>query len=127
MADEFPAVGHKYLVHFKADDGPGEFRVQLDFHSLTKMTYTSANADGSLNPGNFENVDITVEPIRDLLFLVTWKEGSGLTVVHLEDYKNNTIVSSITQPTSDPKNPGVRQVSRHYDADYVKAPHPERL
>jgi len=36
---------------------------------------------------NGTTVDITVEPIRDQLFLVTWQENEGTTVVHLEDYK----------------------------------------
>jgi hypothetical protein len=48
-------------------------------------------------------VDVTVEPIRDQLYLVTWKEQLGTTVVHLEDYKYNTI---ITDPnTADPTKP----------------------
>ncbi|MDO9058948.1 MAG: hypothetical protein Q7U92_08015, partial [Bradyrhizobium sp.] len=82
MADNFPAVGHKYLVDFRADDGSGGFRVQLDFHSESSMTYTGVRPDGTLS-GNSETVDITVEPIRDLLFLVTWKEEQGMTVVHV--------------------------------------------
>lgn len=100
MADKFPAVGHKYLVDFRADDGSGGFRVQLDFHSESSMTYTGVRPDGSLS-GNSETVDITIEPIRDLLFLVTWKEESGMTVVHVEDYRDNTIITCITAPGPD--------------------------
>jgi hypothetical protein len=98
MTDTFPAVGHKYVVTFSSDDGAGQFRVQLDFHSLTSLTYTAVRPDGSLG-ANSETVDITIEPIRDSLFLVTWKEQFGTTVVHLEDYKNNTIITNITSPT----------------------------
>jgi hypothetical protein len=101
MADIFPAVGHRYLVDFKADQGNGRFRVQLDFHSETSLTYTGVKSDGSLGE-NPETVDITVEPIRDLLFLVTWKEKLGTTVVHLEDYKNHTIITCVTDPGPDP-------------------------
>jgi hypothetical protein len=104
MADAFPAVGHKYLVAFTSDDGGGQFRVQLDFHSLTSLTYTGVRPDGSLSE-NSETVTITVEPIRDLLFLVTWKEQFGTTVVHLEDYKNSTIITNITSPGDDPRAP----------------------
>ena len=104
MGDVFPAVGHKYVVDFRVDGGPGQFRVQLDFHSLTSLTYTGLRADGT-PIGNFETVNITVEPIRDLLFLVTWKEELGTTVVHLEDYKNNTVITNITAPTSERTNP----------------------
>jgi hypothetical protein len=96
MPDVFPAVGHKYLVEFRA---PGaQFRVQLDFTSATSLTYTGVKPDGSLDTGNVETVTINVEPIRDQLFLVTWKEELGTTVVHLEDYKNNTIITNITEP-----------------------------
>jgi hypothetical protein len=91
-------------VAFKANDGAGQFRVQLDFHSLTALTYTGVRPDGSLSGGS-ETVTITVEPIRDQLFLVTWKEEFGTTVVHLEDYKDNTIITNITSPGDDPRKP----------------------
>ena len=101
MSYGFPAVGHKYLVDFTA---PGaQFRVQLDFTSDTSLTYTGIDADGNPIPDSSETVVITVEPIRDQLFLVTWQEGEGTTVVHLEDYKMNTIITNITSPASDPK------------------------
>lgn len=105
MAYLFPAAGHKYLVDFTADDGSGQFKVQLDFHSATSLTYTGVKPDGTLGDQP-ETVDITVEPIRDQLYLVTWKEQLGTTVVHLEDYKNNTIITNITDPnTADPTKP----------------------
>ena len=90
MADPFPAVGHRYLVDFQA------FKVELYFESQTSMTYRGVRADGSR--GDPETVTITVEPIRDLLFLVTWQEADKTTVVHLEDYKENTIITNITSP-----------------------------
>jgi hypothetical protein len=104
MTDTFPAVGHKYLVAFKSQDGARRFRVQLDFHSLTSLTYTGVGSDGALS-GDSETVTITVDPIRDLLFLVTWKEQFGTTVVHLEDYTKNSIITNITSPSDDPRNP----------------------
>jgi hypothetical protein len=90
MYNSFPAVGHRYLVDFKA------FRVQLYFASDTSMTYTGVKADGSL--GGSETVTIAVESIRDGLFLVTWQESDKTTVVHIEDYKENTIITNITNP-----------------------------
>jgi hypothetical protein len=110
MADAFPAVGHKYLVDFATADGTRHFKVQLDFHSETSLTYTGVRADGSLSD-NSETVEITVEPVRDMLFLVTWKEEFGTTVVHLEDYKNNRIITNITSPTNDPKKPSFTRLS----------------
>jgi hypothetical protein len=58
MADAFPAVGHKYIVTFTADDGAGQLRVQLDFHSLTSepdlystiITNITSPGDGPNNP-----------------------------------------------------------------------------
>lgn len=103
MSDAFPAVGHKYLVDFTA---PGaRFRVQLYFESDTSLTYTAVDRDGNLVPDSSETVTIAVEPIRDQLFLVTWQEGEGTTVVHLEDYKLNTIITNITSPPQNPKDP----------------------
>ena len=110
MADAFPAVGHKYLVDFATDDGTRRFKVQLHFHSLTSLTYTGVRPDGTLS-ANSETVDIAVQPIRDMLFLVTWKEGSGTTVVHLEDYKDNRITTNITSPTNDPNKPSFLKLS----------------
>ena len=90
MPDKFPAVGHRYLVDFQ------RFRVELYFASETSMTYTGIAPDGSR--GGSETVSITVEPIRDMLFLVTWQESDKTTVVHLEDFKCNTIITNITDP-----------------------------
>lgn len=90
MAEPFPAVGHTYLVDFQ------QFRVELFFESETSMTYTGVRPDGS--HGGSETVAITVRPVRDGLFLVTWQEADKTTVVHLEDYKLNRIVTHITDP-----------------------------
>lgn len=91
--ESFPAVGNRYLVDFQA------FRVELYFASVTSMTYTDIEMDGSR--GSSETVLIVVEPIRDHLFLVTWQEADKTTVVHLEDYKDNTIITCITSPNGD--------------------------
>jgi len=90
MSEQFPAIGHKYKVAF--DD----FTVELSFESLTSMTYWGVRGDGSL--GKPETVKISVRPIRDHLFLVTWQEADKTTVVHLEDYKENVIITHITEP-----------------------------
>jgi hypothetical protein len=90
MSNQFPAVGHRYFVDFKA------FRVQLYFNSLTSLTYTGVTSDGSL--GGSETVTIKVETIGDDLFLVTWQESDKTTVVHIEDYKHHTIITNITTP-----------------------------
>jgi hypothetical protein len=89
MAD-FPAVGHSYLVDFQ------KFKVKLSFTSITSLSYTVVNPDGSA--GQQETVTIRVESIGTQLFLVTWQESDKTTVVHIEDYVNNTIITNITNP-----------------------------
>lgn len=90
MGCPFPAVGHRYLVDFQA------FRVELFFASDSSLTYTGIKPDGS--HGGSETVTISVDPIRDELFLVTWQEADKTTVVHLEDYKDHTTITNITNP-----------------------------
>ena len=90
MPETFPGIGHRYLVDFQ------QFRVELFFQSATTLTYTGVRPDGS--HGASETVSITVEPIRDQLFLVTWQEADKTTVVHLEEYRNHTIITNITDP-----------------------------
>jgi molybdenum cofactor biosynthesis MoaF-like protein len=99
MADAFPGVGHHYRVDF------GAFRVELHFISETSMTYAGIRSDGST--GTPVPVTIAIRPIRDQLFLVTWQEADSTTVVHLEDYKENTIVTHITTP-GDEKDPSLK-------------------
>jgi hypothetical protein len=89
MAD-FPAVGHSYLVDFQ------QFKVKLSFSSPTSLSYVVLNSDGSA--GQSETVTIRVESIGPQLFLVTWQESDKTTVVHVEDYANNTIITNITNP-----------------------------
>jgi hypothetical protein len=90
MSEKFPAVDHRYLVDFRI------FRVELDFTSDTSMTYYNLDANGK-HVGQ-ETVTIVVEPVRD--GLVTWTETDKTTVVHLEDYRLNRIITNITDPKS---------------------------
>jgi hypothetical protein len=87
----FPASGHSYLVDFK------QFKVKLSFASSSdSLTYVVQNPDGSA--GQTETVAIRVEAIGPQIFLVTWQESDKTTVVHVEDYANNTIITNITNP-----------------------------
>ncbi len=88
MASGFPGTGHRYFVDFVA------FQVELDFASDTSLTYYNLDKDG--NKVGSEPVTIKVEPIADGIFLVTWQESDKGTVVHIEDYNRNTIVSNYT-------------------------------
>jgi hypothetical protein len=80
----FPGLGHVVQVDFGN-------KWDLHFHSLTSMTYTPAGhpvSDG-------ETVKIAVTPIRPGVFMVTWQEGDGTTVVHVEDYENGILYTNI--------------------------------
>ncbi|MER8929193.1 hypothetical protein [Mesorhizobium sp. M0767] len=86
----FPGNGNRYLVDFTA------FQVQLDFASDTSLTYAVLAADGT--PSEPETVAIKAEKIADRIYLVTWQEADKTTVVHVEDYTRQTIVTNITNP-----------------------------
>jgi hypothetical protein len=90
MASGFPGVGHRYFVDFVA------FQVELDFTSETSLTYYNLDKNG--NKVGSETVTIKVEPITGGIFLVTWQESDKTTVVHIEDYDRQTIVTNITEP-----------------------------
>jgi hypothetical protein len=90
MISGFPGVGQRYFVDFVA------FQVELDFASETSLTYY--NLDKSRNKVGSETVTIKVEPITDGIFLVTWQESDKTTVVHIDDYNRQTIVTNITEP-----------------------------
>jgi len=86
----FPAVGHSYLVDFQ------QYKVKLNFLSETSLSWAVLNPDGSV--AQSETDAIRVEAIGPQLFLVTWQENDKTTVVHIEDYANNTIITNITNP-----------------------------
>ena len=49
-----------------------------------------------LPKGSAHTVDITIEPLRDELYLVSWQEATGNTVVHLEDFKAHRVHAFLT-------------------------------
>ena len=91
MPSNFPGSGHKYSVDFQT------FKVNLFFASDVSLTYTVLNPDGST--GQIETVIIKVENVAPQVYLVTWVESDMTTVVHIEDYGRNTIITNITTPT----------------------------
>ena len=112
MSNAFPGIGHKYLVDFQA------FKVILSFTSDTSLTYTTLNPDGS--PSGNETVVIKTENIAPDVYLVTWVESDNTTVVHIEDYSRNTIITNITSP---PPNFGFNQFHGTFQpADDTPAP-----
>lgn len=83
---EFTAAGHVYDVDFG-----GDLRFRLNFKSETEATYTSLT-----DPEDSENVSLSVTKLRPNLFMVSWTEKAGDTVVHIEDFENLVIYTNIT-------------------------------
>ena len=95
--------------------------MELYFASDTSLTYTGEKADGS--HGGSETVAITITPVRDGLFLVTWQEADKTTVVHLEDYKLNRITTNITDAD---RVCADRRCGQYFQHDARIAPRPGR-
>jgi predicted SnoaL-like aldol condensation-catalyzing enzyme len=82
-------IGNK----FKVDFGPMAF--QLHFESATQMTFAQITPEGFGEP---ETVHPTMVEVRPNVYMVYWKEKSGTTVTHLEDFENETVYTNITTP-----------------------------
>jgi hypothetical protein len=48
-----------------------------------------------LPKGSSHTVDIAIELLRDELYMISWQEKSGNTVVHVEDFKEHRLVPLI--------------------------------
>ena len=46
--------------------------------------------------GQEELLTVTILPMRDALFVVSWQEADSSTVVHVEDFESRTFVSCVT-------------------------------
>lgn len=86
-ATQYP-VGLVFDVTFK------EFSVTLTTLPSNRLQFHIA--DGPY--ARIEEVDISVTSIRPGVFLVSWIEASGATVVHVEDFAEKTIHSHATLP-----------------------------
>ena len=86
-ATEYP-VGLVFDVAFK------EFSVRLSVISRDSLRFEIAEGPFAKT----EEVPIVATVIRPGLFLVTWVESSGATVVHVEDFVQQKIYSNATLP-----------------------------
>lgn len=89
MEKKIDVIGNK----FKADFGQMAF--QLSFESATQITFSQILSD---KLGEAETVQITMVEIRPNVYMTYWKEKSGATVTHLEDFSNETVYTNITTP-----------------------------
>lgn len=78
---------------FKADFG--EMAFELHFQSETQMTFKGLTPKVQ---GFSETVNITKVEIRPNVYMVYWKEKSGTTVTHVEDFEKGILYTNITNP-----------------------------
>ena len=87
MRNKISVIGNK----FKADFGQMAF--QLHFESANQMTFAQILTE---KLGQSETVQTTMVEIRPNVYMVYWKEKSGTTVTHLEDFQNEIVYTNIT-------------------------------
>ena len=74
----------------------GELKVRFTFDSTEQATFVVENGAGMTKDGHTETVDIVLEEIRPSVFMVSWREATGATVTHIEDYANGVVHSNVT-------------------------------
>ena len=87
--EKIQVIGNKFKVNF------GEYSFQLHFKSETQMSWKALTNEGF---GDNETVDITKVEIRPNVYMIYWKEKSGTTVTHVEDFENGIVYTNITDP-----------------------------
>ncbi|WEK70409.1 MAG: hypothetical protein P0Y62_02415 [Candidatus Chryseobacterium colombiense] len=89
MENTIKVIGNK----FKADFGTYAF--ELNFESENQLTWKALTNTGF---GVSETVSITKTEIRPNVYMVYWKEKSGTTVTHVEDFEKQIVYTNITAP-----------------------------
>lgn len=74
---------------------------ELFYESEKKLTFTIIEGAGLLENGYTETVTTRLMEIRPNVYLAGWKEKSGATVTHVEDYEYNLLYTNITMPNGD--------------------------
>ena len=74
----------------------GRLQVRLTYESDTQMTFTVISGGGMTTDGHTETVGVEIVEIRPEVYLVSWREAGGATVVHVEDLANSTLHSTVT-------------------------------
>jgi hypothetical protein len=85
----YPMIGKRYHVKFPT------MSFFLHFISETALEFIVEDSP-DLPKGSAHTVSIKIEALRDELYLVSWQEKSGNTVVHLEDFKEHHVHAFLT-------------------------------
>lgn len=101
-------IGKKYHVQFPT------MSFYLNFTSETQLQFIVEHSP-DLPPGSAHTVGITIQPLRDGLYLVSWQEKSGNTVVHIEDFNEHQVYAFLTMKDLR----FVRQIAPLVEVDYL--------
>ena len=73
----------------------GVARIEHRLESLTSLRYRVLSGE---RVGSADRVAMQVQPLREGLFLVSWQEADGVTVVHAEDFAAQRFEACVTFP-----------------------------
>jgi hypothetical protein len=76
----------------------GKLKVRYTFESTSKATLVVTAGAGLVDDGHTETVAIELREIRPNVYVNSWREASGATVSHVEDFENGVLVSNVTLP-----------------------------
>ncbi|PWW20581.1 MoaF-related domain-containing protein [Chryseobacterium sp. AG844] len=82
-------IGNKFKADF------GDYSFELNFESETQLTWKALANEGF---GAWETVQMTKIEIRPNVYMMYWKEKSGTTVTHVEDFEMGLLYTNITSP-----------------------------
>ena len=85
-------IGRKFIVDL------GVFAAELHFESDNRLTFIVRDGGGLTEPGYTETVDITMVEVRPGVYFTSWREHSGTTISHLDDFVSGTVYSNATLP-----------------------------
>ncbi len=77
-------IGKKFLVDF------GMAKAILDFQGPTSLAFTIMEKEG-MEVNIKETVEINLTQLQPQLYMATWKEASGTTVIQIQDYEQGII------------------------------------
>ncbi len=83
----FSVAGGKYVADF------GEKVFHLQYESMERLVLTEVRGP---EMGRRQVLKVQVTELRLKLFLVTWREDTGLTNVDIEDYENGVVYANMT-------------------------------
>jgi hypothetical protein len=84
-------IGNKFLADF------GMAKAILHLENDTVLTFTIIEKNGA-ELKDSETVEVKLTELRPRLYMLTWKEKSGVTVTQIQDHEQEKVYNSWTQP-----------------------------